>query len=63
MGWNKAVKDADGLLSGYSPHIVAADLPGKGRYYRLRVSVEFGSPASLCQSLAARGLDCMPARN
>jgi tetratricopeptide (TPR) repeat protein len=35
-GWNKAKKQAGTLLDGLSPHIVAADLPGKGRYYRLR---------------------------
>jgi hypothetical protein len=60
-GWNRAVKEADGALSGYSPHIVAVDLPGRGRYYRLRVSAADGK--QLCAALTAQGLDCILARD
>jgi tetratricopeptide (TPR) repeat protein len=59
--WNKAVRDAGGILSGFAPHIVAVNLPGKGRYYRLRVETPDGR--QLCASLAAKGMDCIPARN
>jgi len=62
-GWNKAVARAGGLLEGLSPHIVAAELPGRGRYYRLRVGPVTGSAAELCAALSARGQDCIPARN
>jgi tetratricopeptide (TPR) repeat protein len=60
-GWNKALKMADGALAGFSPHIVAADLPGKGRYYRLRVVTPDGR--QLCALLTAKGMDCIPARD
>lgn len=61
-GWNKAVRQAGGLLGGLLPHIVAADVPGRGRYYRLRAGPVQGTPSRLCAVLAARGLDCLPAR-
>ena len=38
-----------------------ADLPGKGRYYRLRVVAPDGR--QLCAVLTAKGLDCIPARD
>jgi tetratricopeptide (TPR) repeat protein len=60
-GWNHALKAADGALAGFSPHIVAADLPGKGRYYRLRVMAPDGR--QLCAVLTAKGLDCIPAKD
>ena len=60
-GWDRAVRMAGGALAGFSPHIVAADLPGKGRYYRLRVAVPDGK--QLCAALAAKGMDCIPVRN
>jgi Tfp pilus assembly protein PilF len=60
-GWTRAVKAADGALAGYSHYIVAADLPGKGRYYRLRIVAPDG--LKLCAVLTSKGLDCIPARN
>ena len=59
QGWNSAQKRSGGLLDGLSPHIVAVDLPGKGRYYRLRVA----APAKLCAALKAASVDCIPARD
>jgi hypothetical protein len=60
QGWNSALKRSGGLLDGLSPHIVAADLPGRGRYYRLRVGP---ADARLCTALQAQGVDCIPARD
>jgi len=60
-GWDHALKAADGALSGFSPHIVAADLPGRGRYYRLRVVTPDGK--QLCAILMAKGLACILARD
>jgi tetratricopeptide (TPR) repeat protein len=60
-GWNRAVKQAGGALEGFSPQIVAVDLPGRGRYFRLRVTAPDGK--GLCNVLTAKGLDCIPARN
>jgi tetratricopeptide (TPR) repeat protein len=57
-GWKQAVARAGGALSGLSPHIVAVDLPGKGRYYRLRVPARDGR--QLCATLTAKGLACTP---
>jgi tetratricopeptide (TPR) repeat protein len=63
-GWDKARARAGGLLDRLSPHVVTADVPGKGRYYRLRVSPASGqSRASLCNSLAAKDVTCMPVRD
>jgi tetratricopeptide (TPR) repeat protein len=59
-GWNKAVTRSGGALDGLAPHIVAADLPGKGRYFRLRTATP--DPAALCASLRAAGQDCLRAR-
>ncbi|HWC64421.1 MAG TPA: tetratricopeptide repeat protein [Rhizomicrobium sp.] len=59
--WNRAVKIAGSVLSGLAPHIVQVDLPGKGRYYRLRT--ESVSAGQLCTQLAAKQIDCMPARD
>jgi tetratricopeptide (TPR) repeat protein len=59
--WNRAVKIAGAALSGLAPHIVPVDLPGKGRYYRLRT--QSVSAKELCAVLAAKALDCMPARD
>ena len=55
--WKKLVAKAGDALSGYSPHTVIVDLPGKGRYTRLRVSAHDGR--QLCEALKAKGLACM----
>jgi tetratricopeptide (TPR) repeat protein len=63
-GWDNARVRAGGLLDGFNPHIVAADLPGRGRYYRLRVSVATGqSRSAFCAGLTAKGVACLPARD
>jgi tetratricopeptide (TPR) repeat protein len=61
-GWQKAVGRAD-ALKGLRPHIVVADLPRRGRYYRLRTSPAAGGPSGLCAALAAAGQACIPARD
>jgi tetratricopeptide (TPR) repeat protein len=59
-GWNRIQGQAGDALSGLKPQIVAVDLPGKGRYYRLRAGpVERGGGAALCEALSAKGLACM----
>lgn len=63
QGWNRAVRAAEGVLEGFSPRIVAVDLPGAGRYYRLRVVANKTEPKALCAALRAKGLECMPARD
>jgi tetratricopeptide (TPR) repeat protein len=60
-GWAKAVSASGRALNGLRPRIVTADLPGKGRYYRLRT--ETPDPSGLCASLRAAGQDCMRARD
>jgi tetratricopeptide (TPR) repeat protein len=62
QAWLRAVKRAGKDLIGLTPHVVPADLPGRGRYYRLRVSPDAGA-AELCTALAAKGLDCLPVRD
>ena len=60
-GWRRAVARSAGALDGLAPHIVTADLPGKGRFYRLRTATS--DPAGLCASLQAAGQDCLRARD
>jgi tetratricopeptide (TPR) repeat protein len=63
-GWDQARLRAGGALNGFNPHIVTADLPGRGRYYRLRVSVAAGqSRSAFCAGLSAKGVTCLPARD
>jgi tetratricopeptide (TPR) repeat protein len=62
--WDKARARADGILDGLSPHIQVAQIPGKGRYFRLRVRPETGkSGAQICADLAAKALACFPVRD
>jgi tetratricopeptide (TPR) repeat protein len=60
-GWNKMVGTASGALDGLTPQIVAADIPGKGKFYRLRTAVAAAS--AFCAKLTAKGLACMPVRD
>ena len=63
-GWGKIADQAGELLRGYSPHIEAADIPGKGRFWRLRTDVSDKATAGkLCAALVARGLACIPVRD
>ena len=63
-GWSKAQAQAADLLAGHEPHVVMADLPGKGRYYRLRVSPGSGvGQRQFCDRLSAKGVGCFPVRD
>ena len=63
-GWVKAKSRSGDVLDGLSPHVVTADLPGKGRYYRLRVAPAAGQTrAEFCDRLTAQGVTCLPARD
>ena len=62
-GWNNIVGRSGGLLDGISPRVVAADIPGKGRFWRLRAEPSSGTDAaSLCEQLKAKGLACIVAK-
>jgi tetratricopeptide (TPR) repeat protein len=58
-GWTHAKAKSDGALDGLANIIQVADLPGKGRYYRLRVAPGPFGGRNLCEKLRASGLDCM----
>jgi tetratricopeptide (TPR) repeat protein len=58
IGWEKAVAAAGNGLKGATPQIAPAELPGKGRLYRLRVSTSH--PQMLCARLQAVGQGCWP---
>jgi tetratricopeptide (TPR) repeat protein len=62
-GWEKAVSRAGKALEGLWPYITVADLPGRGRYYRLRTDPGPGGAAQFCAALAAVRQDCLPARD
>jgi tetratricopeptide (TPR) repeat protein len=60
-GWNQAVAKAGTMLDGLSPRIIAVDLPGKGRFFRLRINLRVGdSGGEICASLVAKGVTCLP---
>ena len=61
-GWDKARARAPGLLGSLRPHIVTVELPGRGLYYRLRVSPAGQNQKALCDSLVAAGVACIPIR-
>ena len=62
-GWDHALQQAGDALKGFSPRIIAVELPKVGRYYRLRVAAGHESPRGLCEALVAKGLDCLPVRD
>jgi tetratricopeptide (TPR) repeat protein len=63
-GWNEARLRAGGALDGFSPRIAPVDLPGKGRFFRLRVTVAAGQHLSaFCAGLSAKGVACFPAKD
>jgi hypothetical protein len=62
-GWNHIVSRSGGLLSGVNPQVVAADIPGKGRFWRLRAEPVSGiGAATMCDQLKAKGLACIVAK-
>lgn len=61
-GWTRAKAQAGAALAGLAPHIVTADIPGRGRYFRLRTRAS-GEAAAFCARLMAKGLNCFPARD
>ncbi len=63
-GWAQAKARAAGVLDGLSPRVLVANLPGKGRYFRLRVRPGASqSGAEFCARLAARAVACLPVRD
>lgn len=61
--WDRVQQSAGELLSGLTPVIVAIDLRGRGRYYRLRLGQPSPETAvRLCRSLRIKGITCVPLR-
>jgi tetratricopeptide (TPR) repeat protein len=58
-GWTRAKARWGDALEGLANIIQIADLPGKGRYYRLRVAPGPAGARKLCAILRSRALDCM----
>ena len=62
--WNRIVATGGNLLTGLSPQVVPVDLPGKGRFYRLRAGPVYqGVGRSLCEALRAKKLECVVVRH
>ncbi len=61
LGWKDLIAKSDGALDGLTPQVVVADIPGKGRFYRLRTTVSDDAPA-FCARLTAKKLACLPVR-
>jgi len=63
IAWSRIARVAATDLVGLTPQVVAADLPGKGRYYRLRTDAGAKGSGALCAALRAKGLACLVVRN
>jgi tetratricopeptide (TPR) repeat protein len=62
--WNSAQTAAGDLLANLSPQVLAVDVAGKGRLYRLRTGpVLAGGASRLCDALRAKGQACIVVRN
>jgi tetratricopeptide (TPR) repeat protein len=57
--WSRIARASGSDLAGLAPVVVPVDLPGKGRFWRLRTD---GGP-ELCRSLATKGLSCLVVRD
>jgi tetratricopeptide (TPR) repeat protein len=63
-GWSEIRDKSGGALADLSPIVVTADLPGRGRFFRLRTAVNGKAEAQkICANLAAQGLPCLPVRD
>ncbi len=52
------------ILGSVQPIIMPADLPGRGRFFRVRLAANSrGEAAALCQRLKSAGADCFIGRN
>ncbi len=58
--WSRIAAATGNLMAGLSPQVVPVDLPGRGRWYRLRTGpIESGNAPGLCAALKAKGLACI----
>jgi len=63
QGWRHIAAEVGPPLDALPPHIEQIDLPGKGRYWRLRLVFESLADAkAVCADLKSRGIDCLVAR-
>ncbi|MBS0472170.1 MAG: tetratricopeptide repeat protein [Proteobacteria bacterium] len=62
--WNRLTVSGGNLLAGLTPQVVSADVPGQGRFYRLRAGPVAQDRASgLCAALTRQGLACIVVRD
>jgi tetratricopeptide (TPR) repeat protein len=62
-GWKTLLGKTGDTLDGLAPAVVMADVPGKGRFWRLRVGpLDKDRAASICGRIKAKGADCIPVR-
>ena len=57
--WERAKIVAGTVLDGLASQILMVDLPGRGRFFRLRVHLEGGKSSAVCASLTAKGVACI----
>jgi tetratricopeptide (TPR) repeat protein len=63
-GWKTLLSKTGDTLAGLAPMIVTADVPGKGRFWRLRVGpLDKDRAASICDRIKAKGEGCIPVRD
>ncbi|MGZ5936407.1 MAG: SPOR domain-containing protein [Rhizomicrobium sp.] len=58
--WTHLQKNAGAMLAALTPLIGPTDLPGKGRWYRLRIGqLDVAAANQLCASLKGKGIACI----
>jgi tetratricopeptide (TPR) repeat protein len=60
QAWTHVLSGTGDLLTPQRPLIVPVDIPGKGRWYRLRVDkLELAAAMQLCATLKTKGIACI----
>jgi tetratricopeptide (TPR) repeat protein len=63
-GWKSVLSKTGDTLDGIAPAVIAADVPGKGHFWRLRVGpLDKDYAASICGRIKAKDADCIPVRD
>lgn len=64
LAWHHIAAEIGPPLDSRVPQIEAADVPGKGRFWRLRIGFDSRADAkAVCAVLRARGVDCLVAQD
>ena len=62
--WSRITAADSAALANQSPQVTTVDLPGKGRFWRLRTAVgDVGEARRICADLTAHNIACLPVKD